>query len=98
MELALQLQSQGVDLRLEWLRRDLNQEADDLTNGVYGQFSLEKRLRFDLGDFEGISFKKMMAAGGDLYGEIAASKLESCRGPCKKQKKADGLRFTDPWQ
>ena len=62
MELALQLQSQGVDLRLEWLRRDLNQEADDLTNGVYGQFSLEKRLRFDLGDFEGIIFKKMMAA------------------------------------
>ena len=98
MELALQLQSQGVDLRLEWLRRDLNQEADDLTNRVYGQFSLEKRLRFDLGDFEGIIFKKMMAAGGDLYGEIAASKLESCRGPCKKQNKADGLRFTDPWQ
>ena len=93
MELALQLQSQGIDLRLEWLRRDLNQEADDLTNGVYGQFSLEKRLRFDLSDFEGIIL--MMAAGGDLYGEIAASKPESCRGPCKKQKKADGA---DPWQ
>lgn len=86
----------GARFATEWLRRDLNQEADDLTNGVYGQFSLEKRLRFDLSDFEGIIF--MMAAGGDLYGEIAASKPESCRGPCKKQKKADGLRFTDPWQ
>ena len=44
MELASQLSSRHLDLRLNWRRRDTNAEADALTNEVFTAFDPARRV------------------------------------------------------
>ena len=42
----------GLWLSRSWLRRDSNQEADDLTNGEFGRFDLKLRIPVHLKDLD----------------------------------------------
>ena len=44
MELAEELEARNCELQLQWVRRDLNQRADDLTNEKVDHFSPDFRL------------------------------------------------------
>ncbi|MFN9939404.1 MAG: hypothetical protein ACK56I_08005, partial [bacterium] len=46
MEFTEQLRRRGWALELTWVRRDLNQLADDLTNEKWGDFN--QNLRFNV--------------------------------------------------
>ena len=70
MELAAQLQERGAELRLHWLPRLQNEEADSLTNGDYSRFDKRLRLRFDLWSFQDLVLQDLMRAGMDLYEEV----------------------------
>ena len=49
MELAAQLQSRGSELHLHWLPRLQNEQADQLTNGDFTGFAMERRFAFPVG-------------------------------------------------
>ena len=46
MELAEELSAKNCELQLQWIRRDLNQLADDLTNENFASF--DPNFRVDL--------------------------------------------------
>ena len=69
MELAAQLRARGCVLDLEWRPRDLNQDADDLTEGRFDKFSEERRVRLDLSRFPWLVLRRMLKAGQELEDE-----------------------------
>jgi hypothetical protein len=52
MQLASTMAKKGLWLSLSWLRRDSNQEADDLTNSEFGRFDLKLRIPVQLQDLD----------------------------------------------
>ena len=101
MELAAQLQERGAELRLHWLPRLQNEEADSLTNGDYSRFDKRLRLRFDLWSFQDLVLQDLMRAGMDLYEEVhdsRAHKIFKKAEGISKRPKHSSLRTTDPWQ
>ena len=72
MQLANDLESKGAWLALDWLRRDRNVEADSLTNEIFVDFNMDKRLpiRFCIEEFR--ILEKMLAAAAGLYAEVEA--------------------------
>lgn len=98
MELAAQLQDRGAELRLHWLPRLQNEEADSLTNGDYSRFDKRLRLRFDLRSFQGLVLQDLMRAGMDLYEEVRDSRAHKKAEGISKRPKHSSLRTTDPWQ
>ena len=48
IETSEQLRTRGLELSLRWIRRELNTEADDLTNNEFGKFSPGNRIPVDL--------------------------------------------------
>ena len=66
MELAAQLRSRGIALDLEWRRRDLNQDADDLTEYRFDNFSSAHRVRLDISSMPWLVLNEMLVAGSLL--------------------------------
>ena len=54
MELAIQLQKRGAELRLFWLPRLQNVGADALTHNDIARFDPSLRVRFDLTSLKGV--------------------------------------------
>ena len=71
-EFAAEMESRQVHLRLKWLQRDSNQEADDLTNEDFAKFDADKRLHVQFGDFKWHVFDEMLPFAKSLH--EAASK------------------------
>jgi hypothetical protein len=110
IELVEQLEKQGVILELIWQRRELNQDADDLTNKHFSNFNPELRMCPNLSDLPWIILPRLFEDAACLFAHIAdvraavkAKKVLKGKGPSclkpkrfKKAKKA-GLRVTHPW-
>ena len=75
--------ARGAWLNLEWVRRDRNVEADELTNEDFGRFKKERRIAvtWDVNDYPVI--KKLAAAGAELFAEVQGRRL----GPARRRKK-----------
>ncbi len=56
----------------DWVPREFNQEADDLSNGLVAAFSPQLRFPIDLGTLEWV-FGRLMAEGA-VYIEATRSK------------------------
>ena len=97
MELAAQLQSRGSELHLHWLPRLQNEQADQLTNGDFTGFAMERRLRFRLDDFRGLVLAEVLAGGTQLYDEIREAKGQRMERMIKKARRDEALRNTVPW-
>ena len=52
MQLSAALSRSRLSLRLRWRPREENTEADDLTNGRFADFDLDKRINFSLKDLD----------------------------------------------
>ena len=74
MELAMQLHQKGIALNLEWVRRELNQEADDLSNFRFDDFQKENRIEVDLDSFKFILLDEFMKSTGELYKKVASAR------------------------
>ena len=67
MEAAAMLHLRGDDIELDWLPRDLNQEADDLTNGRFDAFTPERRIRVDWRSQEWLVLNDMARSAEELF-------------------------------
>eukprot|EP00973_Karenia_brevis_P007306 988799-Karenia_brevis.AAC.1 len=74
MEVAHQLTARNAEITLEWVPRDQNQDADDLSQGEFERFDPKKGVEVDISEFE--VMRKMMLSGKELYDELAESKRE----------------------
>ena len=84
MELAEELSAKNCELQLQWIRRDLNQLADDLTNENFASF--DPNFRIDLRG-EALEWRVL----GRLL-RYATSYFEEL-GEAKRTKKVHATRF-----
>ena len=108
MELAAALEDRGARLRLEWVPRERNEPADALSNLEFGQFDPRLRIPVNLAKLPFRVLPELLAAGKDLFEEIAAVKEEreqhlwrkrssnNGRAPAKEERRKR-LKERDPW-
>ena len=84
LELAEELATKKCDLSLTWIRRDLNQLADDLTNEKFDSFDPEFRIPLKGEDMRWRVLDKLLGCADNFYSEL-------------KKRKAAPVRKLDPW-
>ena len=93
LELAEELAAKKCDLSLTWIRRDLNQLADDLTNEKFDMFDPEFRVPLKGEDMRRRVLDKLLSCADNFYSELKKRKA-ALIGPARKAGKA---RKLDPW-
>ena len=74
MEIAARLDKHHMALSLQRRPREVNQEADDLSNMKFDAFDLAKRVPVDLSGISFLAMPEMLVAGSTLYTDIADRK------------------------
>ena len=105
MELVEQLAARESWLRLAWVPRQQNVEADALTNGCYDGFNPDLRIELDPKTIVWKVLDVMLEAGGGMVEELERLRLQkkALRQQVKAVKRKrrrlaeDGLRTRDPW-
>ena len=108
IETSEQLRTRGLELSLRWIRRELNTEADDLTNNEFGKFSPGNRIQVDLAKIKWIVLDEVLAWSKEIYDQVVAERsTHRPGGPVKQVKKWGGkvrrasaaqrLRNAQPW-
>ena len=104
IELSEQLRAKNMELQLLWRRRDLNQEADDLTNGIFTSFDMARRIEIVPSAIPWLVMGDLMQVSEQLYKTIcsereAVKSSGKSRRPFgfKKIKASLKLRTKDPW-
>ena len=92
MELACQLESRGARLAMDWAPRELNEEADRLSNLDFTGFNVANRVPIDLPSTKWIVLEKMLSLGVEWASE-GASTAQAFHRQGRKRK----LRETEPW-
>ena len=103
MEVAMRLERLGARLNLEWVPRELNKEADALSNGEFGAFSPECRIDPVAGT-KWLVLSDLMAAGTAFHESAATRRAARGKGggappsglPTRGRKR-DALRLREPW-
>ena len=67
LELAEELAAKKCDLNLTWIRRDLNQLADDLTNEKFDMFDPEFRVPLKGEDMRWRVLDKLLSCADNFY-------------------------------
>jgi hypothetical protein len=100
IELSEQLRHHHLELHLEWIPREGNQEADDLTNEDFSKFSSELRVPVNPLELPFLVLPEVMKFGESLYNNIVKLKQQKRSrshenlGSGKKRKRDNLL---DPW-
>ena len=95
MELAETLRLGGCALKLDWVRRDCNQLADDLTNGKFDSFDQATRIRWNPEKEQWIVLEDFMNHAATFHSEMSKRKLEPLeRNSEKRRRTQSGL---SPW-
>ena len=90
MELAEELSFRHCELKLQWIRRDINQLADDLTNEKFEAFDSGQRIALIGGELKWRVLDKLLQ-GADSFFQAVRSHKET-----KPQKGTKRCRL-DPW-
>ena len=96
MEVASQLHHRQVSIGLNWVPRDLIQEADDLSNGIYEKFDMANQITVDVAKLEFRVLPQLLKTNSELY-----DKLDTMKGFEKSRKnsnrKSRKLKQREPW-
>ena len=84
MEMAEELSAKRCDMQLTWVRRDLNQLADDLTNEKFHNFDPEFRIPLNGAELKWRVLDKLLGHADGYYNEISDRKEARRRGPVKR--------------
>ena len=99
MQLACMLEASELWLDLTWVPRDLNTQADALTNMSFSQFDLSKRIEVSIGAKDIRVLFDMLEQGKQLFTQLqelkTAQQGKARRWP--KTAKSGRFRHTDPW-
>ena len=100
MQLAWTLHCRDLELRLDWLPRLQNREADALTNGDYSGFSAELRIEIKPEELLEDQFKDLMEKGAELFDEVKELRRKRKEGLMKSlpsSKRPKGANLIGPW-
>ena len=95
MQLAWILHTQDLELRLDWLPRLQNREADALTNGDFSGFDPKLRVEVQPEHLLQEQFQEILAKGGDLYKEVKELRAKRKSGTVKPEFAPKKLRGSD---
>ena len=94
VELAAQLEARDVLLDVSWVPRELNAEADAITNGETSWLSADLRVKSAFEELPFMVLKGLLEAGSIFYKDMEAVNTEGA----PPTKKALGLlKVRDPW-
>ena len=74
IELSETLRARGCELNLQWIPREKNQLADDLTNEKFDHFPAEKRKRWIGGDTQWIALDRLVFKSREFFEELQVEK------------------------
>ena len=74
MEMSEQLRSRSASLDLIWLPRELNQEADNLTNEIYTDFDEANRIHIGEDTLKFLVLGELQVSAQELYKDILTEK------------------------
>ena len=94
MEIAEELSSKRCDMHLTWIRRDLNQLADDLTNEKFDSFDARLRVPLKGEELRWLVLDKLLGHADGYYSELLDKKSKRGRGPLRRFGKS---RKLNPW-
>ena len=98
MELAAQLAKQSVDLTLKWRRRDVNVEADALTNHELEGFNPKMRVLPNLEEVKWLVLPWLEKEATEMYASIRAEREQQpLESPTRAKRSVLTLRQTAPW-
>jgi hypothetical protein len=92
MELVEQLKTRKIELYLQWIQRDLNTEADELTNFNFSSFDPANRIEIEGEKIEWAVLPNVMAESQTLYEEMTRVRGQTCKRQGQRARKSD-----DPW-
>ena len=82
------------NLTLDWIPRESNQLADDLTNEKFDHFNQEDRVRWDPTEQSWHVLDEIMLHANSFHTVFTKRKTEPQAPPVKKRKKVSSL---EPW-
>ena len=98
-EAAAQLETRGLDLNLNWVPREVSEEADALSNFRFAGFSPNMRIDLDMSNVPFLILPKLVKFASEFYAH--AKGVRAAQGGKRSRKRAGGpadkLRATDPW-
>ena len=94
METAEELSHKNCELQLQWIRRDINQLADDLTSEEFKELDPELRIALDGKSFKWRILDRLLAHADSFYSELGTRKREA---PDRVQKFGRKVRKLNPW-
>ncbi|CAE7198876.1 unnamed protein product, partial [Symbiodinium natans] len=94
MELAEELAAKNCELQLQWIRRDLNQLADDLTNENFASFDPKFRIELSGEKLDWRVLDKLLVHAKSYYEGLGLSKRAKGSKPGRFAKRT---RKLDPW-
>ena len=77
MELSETLRANGCELNLQWIPREKNQLADDLTNEKFDHFPGELRRRWIGGDTKWVVLERMIFKSKEFYEDLKLERMEA---------------------
>ena len=97
MELSMQMRRKGMVLNLEWVSRDLNEEADALSNMSFDGFSPDHRIPVDLSQLKFVVLNSMLDEGAAMYHALEGLKGHTAVKSLWKGATGSKLRQSNPW-
>ncbi len=99
MELASTLEDLGLQLDLRWVPRDLNEEADNLSKGIYTGFEPSRRVPLAVEEVKWHVLDEFMKLGANFCQETKRLREQHHQGPAhgSKRRRGDRLRDREPW-
>ena len=97
MELSTQLATRSLWMDLEWLPRELNQEADDLTNENFSKLRPERRVHVAWKDLKFEYLEELTSLGMELQVEVLQRREEKKKAGTGRQKKRKRDSSLSPW-
>ena len=94
MELFESLRNGRCFLKLDWVPREANQMADDLTNLKFDCFDMQSRVRWDPGQQQWCVLDRFMKHAKEFHEELKLKRTE-VRPPLPKKRKKE--KSLGPW-
>ena len=102
IELSEQLRARECGLHLLWRQRDINTEADAITNEDFSSFSPALRVNVVPSEIKWLVLPEVLASSQKLYEEVVSERAvqkqnSTAKFRWKKTGPAKRLKFSDPW-
>ena len=96
MEAAAQMEARGLELKLNWVPRDLNEEADSLSNLRFAGFTPRLRVEVDLAELPLLVLPRLTRQAFEFY-EVSRRALPASKRKRRGSARQAPLRERDPW-